>query len=140
MKLYSHSLSLPLGFNESDDHSMVEMNTTPLIDVMLVLLVMLIITIPAQLHSYSLDMPSSQTSKVEPEVVIVQMDAVGLLLWGSEGIPNATVLNTRVTAAAAMSVQPEIHLHPSPETPYALVAGFLIMTQKAGLQKVGVVN
>ena len=140
MKLYSHSSSLSLSTNESEDHSLVEMNTTPLIDVMLVLLVMLIITIPAQLHSYSLDMPSIQTSKLEPEIVIVQMDASGLLHWGSEGIPDSAVLNARVMAAAALSVQPEIHLHPSPNTPYALVAGFLIMTEKAGLQKVGVVN
>ena len=140
MKLYSHSRSLSLSANESDDHSLVEMNTTPLIDVMLVLLVMLIITIPAQLHSYSLDMPSLQALKLEPEVVIVQMDASGLLHWGSESIPNSAVLNTRVKAVAAMSEQPEIHLHPSPDTPYAFVAGFLIMTEKAGLQKVGVVN
>ena len=140
MKLYSTHFSARTGSDETDAIPMVEMNTTPLIDVMLVLLVMLIITIPVQLHSLTLDMPSLQTSKVEPEVVVVQMDAAGFLRWNAEGVPDIAGLNARVAAAAAMRVQPEIHLRPSPDTPYAFVAAFLVMSQKAGLTKVGVIN
>ncbi|MBC7610803.1 MAG: biopolymer transporter ExbD [Polaromonas sp.] len=140
MKLYSQYLSANSGAAESDASPMVEMNTTPLIDVLLVLLVMLIITIPVQLHSVNLDMPSYQASTVEPEVVLVQMDAAGFLRWNAELVPDIASLNMRVATSAAMSVQPEIHLRPSSDTPYAFVAAFLVMAQKAGLTKVGVVN
>jgi biopolymer transport protein ExbD len=140
MKLYGQQLLDKPGSAEPDAAPMVEMNTTPLIDVMLVLLVMLIITIPVQLHSVSLDMPSSRISPIEPEVVLVQMDAAGFVRWNAEQLPDLGLLNTRVASAAAMPVQPEIRLQPSADTPYAFVAAFLVMAQKAGLTKVGVVN
>jgi biopolymer transport protein ExbD len=139
MKLYSQHLS-PGGGTESEPSPMIEMNTTPLIDVMLVLIVMLIITIPVQLHSVNLDLPSAQTSAVVPEVVVLQMDAAGYLRWGNELVPDIAALNAKVSTAAAMPVQPELHLRPSADTPYAYVAAFLAMAQKAGLTKVGVVN
>jgi biopolymer transport protein ExbD len=140
MKLYTQHLSPHLGSNESEPSPMIEMNTTPLIDVMLVLIVMLIITIPVQLHSVNLDLPSAQTSAVVPEVVVLQMDAAGYLRWGNELVPDVAALNAKVSTAAAMPVQPELHLRPSADTPYAYVAAFLAMAQKAGLTKVGVVN
>jgi biopolymer transport protein ExbD len=140
MKLYSQHLSPHLGGNEPEPSPMIEMNTTPLIDVMLVLIVMLIITIPMQLHSVNLDMPSNQVSTLVPEVVVLQMDSAGFLRWGNEAVPDIATLNTKVNTAAAMPIQPEIHLRPSADTPYAYVAAFLAMAQKAGLTKVGVVN
>ncbi len=140
MKLYSQYLSPHLGSAEVEPSPMIEMNTTPLIDVMLVLIVMLIITIPVQLHSVNLDMPSAQTSNVVPEVVVLQMDAAGFLRWGNEAVPDIPSLSAKVNAAAMLPVQPEIHLRPSADTPYAYVAAFLAMAQKAGLTKVGVVN
>jgi biopolymer transport protein ExbD len=139
MKLYSQHLSPHLGGTEAEPSPMIEMNTTPLIDVMLVLIVMLIITIPMQLHSVNLDLPSAQVSAKVPDVVVLQMDAAGFLRWDSEAIADLATLNTKVTAAAAMPLQPEIHLRPSADTPYAYVAAFLAMAQKAGLTKVGVV-
>jgi biopolymer transport protein ExbD len=140
MKLYSQHLSPHLGSQEAEPSPMIEMNTTPLIDVMLVLIVMLIITIPMQLHSVNLDLPSAQTSSVVPDVVVVQMDPAGFVRWGTQAVPDLATLNANVASAAAMSVQPEIHLRPSADTPYAYVAAFLATAQKAGLTKVGVVN
>jgi biopolymer transport protein ExbD len=140
MKLYSQHLSPHLGGAEFEPSPMIEMNTTPLIDVMLVLIVMLIITIPMQLNTVNLDMPSAQTSTVVPEVVVLQMDAAGYLRWGNEAVADIAALNAKVSAAAAMPNQPELHLRPSADTPYAYVAAFLAMAQKAGLTKVGVVN
>jgi biopolymer transport protein ExbD len=140
MKLYSQHLSPHLGGTEAEPSPMIEMNTTPLIDVMLVLIVMLIITIPMQLNTVNLDMPSAQTSTVVPEVVVLQMDAAGYLRWGNEVVADIATLNAKVSAAAALPVQPELHLRPSADTPYAYVAAFLAMAQKAGLTKVGVVN
>ena len=140
MKLYSQHLSLHLHQAEVDANPMVEMNTTPLIDVLLVLLVMLIITIPVPLHSVNLDMPSRQATTSVPEVVNLQMDAAGFVQWNDERISSMVTLNERMAAAAGGPVQPEIHLRPSADTPYAFVAAFLVLAQKAGLQKVGVVN
>ncbi len=140
MQLYTCHLLPHQGITEAEPSPMVEMNTTPLIDVLLVLIVMLIITIPVQLHSVTLDMPSAQTSTVVPEVVVLQMDAAGFLRWGNEAVPDIPALSAKVNAAAALPVQPEIHLRPSADTPYAYVAAFLAMAQKAGLTKVGVVN
>ncbi len=140
MKLYSQHLSPQLGGQEAEPSPMIEMNTTPLIDVMLVLIVMLIITIPMQLNTVNLDMPSAQVSSVVPEVIVVQMDAAGYLRWGSQSIADIATLSTKVAAAAALPNQPELHLRPSADTPYAYVAAFLAMAQKAGLTKVGVVN
>jgi biopolymer transport protein ExbD len=139
MKLYSQHLSPHLGGAEAEPSPMIEMNTTPLIDVMLVLIVMLIITIPMQLHSVNLDLPSAQVSAKVPEVVVLQMDAAGFLRWDNEAVADLATLSTKVTTAAAMPIQPEIHLRPSADTPYAYVAAFLAMAQKAGLTKVGVV-
>jgi biopolymer transport protein ExbD len=140
MKLYTSYLSAQRGSTEAEPSPMIEMNTTPLIDVMLVLIVMLIITIPMQLHSVNLDMPSAQVSAQVPEVVVLQMDAAGFLRWDNDAVADITTLNSKVNAAAAMPIQPEIHLRPSADTPYAYVAAFLAMAQKAGLTKVGVVN
>ena len=140
MKLYSQHLSLHLHQAEVDANPMVEMNTTPLIDVLLVLLVMLIITIPVPLHSVKLDMPSRQATASVPEVVNLQMDAAGFVQWNDERVVDMATLNARIAAAAGGPVQPEIHLRPSADTPYAFVAAFLVLAQKAGLQKVGVVN
>ena len=140
MKLYSQHLSLHLHQAELDANPMVEMNTTPLIDVLLVLLVMLIITIPVPLHSVKLDMPSRQATARVPEVVNLQMDAAGFVQWNDERVVDMATLNARIAAAAGGPVQPEIHLRPSADTPYAFVAAFLVLAQKAGLQKVGFVN
>ena len=140
MKLYSHHLSPQLAVPELDAAPLVEMNTTPLIDVLLVLIVMLIITIPVPLHSVNLDMPSRQATTAVPEVVVLQIDAQGFVVWGGDKLPSLLEVNARIAAAAAQSVQPEIHLQPSPDAPYAFVAGVLVMAKKAGLQKVGVVN
>lgn len=140
MKLYSRHLSNGTGHQEGEPSPMVEMNTTPLIDVMLVLLVMLIITIPVQLHSVNLDMPSLQAEASAPEMVEVAMDAAGFVRWNGETLQDIGAVQSRMAEATSRQVQPEIHLMPSSDTPYAFVAAFLVMANRAGLQKVGVVN
>ncbi len=118
---------------------MVEMNTTPLIDVLLVLIVMLIITIPAQLHAVALDMPS-KSSQAQPKLIRVQIDANGFVRWDGELISEVATLDTRLKDAAALQIQPEIHITPEPNTPYSLVVSMTALAQKMGLRQVGVVN
>jgi biopolymer transport protein ExbD len=138
MKLYPSQLHNPIS-ESAEAQPMVEMNTTPLIDVMLVLLVMLIITIPVQLHSVPLDMPSKSSSAL-PELVRVQIDANGFVRWNEELISDVATLDARLAAAAALPQQPEIHITPEPNTPYSLVVSMTALAQKIGLRKVGVVN
>jgi biopolymer transport protein ExbD len=127
---------------EGDADVMVEMNTTPLIDVMLVLLVMLIITIPIQLHSVNLDMPSAAAPPplVEPQVVRIDVTAAGQLLWNGELLADRAALEAKLGAAAALADQPEIHLRPDRRAKYDSVAGVLAAAQRHGLAKVGLVG
>jgi biopolymer transport protein ExbD len=138
MKLYPSLLHKP-DASSADAQPMVEMNTTPLIDVMLVLLVMLIITIPVQLNAVQLDMPSA-SSNAPPELVRVQIDAGGFVRWNNELIISESTLDERMRQAAQQSPQPEIHITPEPNTPYALVVTMTASAQKMGLRQVGVVN
>ena len=121
-----------------------EMNTTPLIDVMLVLLVMLIITIPVQTHAVKLDMPAGppppQTNVVEPEIITIEVDFDGTVIW------NGTVLNSRaemeqqMELKAAQQPQPEVHLRPNKLVKYKYVAAVVASAQRLGLNKIGIVR
>ena len=130
------------GSDEGEAEVMVEMNTTPLIDVMLVLLVMLIITIPVQLHSVNLEMPSASARPppVEPQVVKVDVTAGGQLLWNGEALADRQALEAKLQAAAALADAPEIHLRPDRRARYDTVAGVLASAQRHGLAKVGLVG
>ena len=126
--------------SEAEDGWLADINTTLLVDVMLVLLIIFLITIPVPLHSVNLDMPSRRATTAVPEVVVLQIDAQSFVLWGSDKLSSLFDVNTRIAAAAAQPAQPEIHVQPSSDAPYAFVAGVLGMAKKAGLQGVGVVN
>ena len=119
-----------------------EMNTTPLIDVMLVLLVMLIITIPIQLHSVDLNLPSGKAppATTEPEVVRIDVDFDGTVLWNGEVMADRAALEERMQAGAAQAVQPEVHLRPNKLVRYERVAAVLASAQRLGLKKLGVVG
>ena len=116
------------------------MNTTPLIDVLLVLLVMLIITIPIQLHSVRMDLPAGLPPADAPVPVVVQLEIAvdSKISWNGEAVPDFTDLRARLQAAAPE--QPEIHVHADAKTPYDTVAAVLTAAQKHGLQKIGVVG
>ena len=121
---------------------MMDINTTPLIDVMLVLLVMLIITIPIQLHSVNLNMPTGNPppQMVKPEVVRIDVDPGGVTYWNGEIVPDRTDLEERLNAAAAQAVQPELHLRPDKRAKYKVVAGIMASAQRLGLTKIGIVG
>ena len=121
---------------------MIDINTTPLIDVMLVLLVMLIITIPIQLHSVNLNMPIGQPPPPleEPVVITVDVDFDGTIYWNGEILANKAALDERLTAAAAMPVQPEVHLRPNKLAEYRDVAMVMAAAQRIGVTKLGLVG
>ncbi len=117
-----------------------DINTTPLIDVMLVLLVMLIITIPVQLHSVKLNLPLAPPSApppVPPEVVRLDItpDAV---LWNGEAIADPAALRERLNAAGRQATQPEVHVRPQPGAKYDAFAAVMTAAHQAGLTQLGV--
>ena len=121
---------------------MTDINITPLIDVLLVLLVMLIITIPIQLHAVSVEMPvgPSPPMTVEPVVVVIGISAGDQLTWNGEPMPDQATLIRRLLDAAGRTDAPEIHVYPDRAARYDTVASVLAATQRAGLQKFGVIG
>src|ERR1051325_4187420 len=108
-------MAMSLGGGQKEAEVMVDINTTPLIDVMLVLLIMLIITIPIQTHAVKLNMPvgTPPPSNVKPQVVTIDIDFDGTLIWNGETLSGRPELEARMRGAAAMQEQPEIHLRPN---------------------------
>jgi biopolymer transport protein ExbD len=121
---------------------MVDINTTPLIDVMLVLLIMLIITIPIQLHSVNLNLPVGRPPppQVEPQVVKIDIDPRSVVYWNGEELPDRAALEAKLRAAVAQAVQPELHLRPDRAAKYDVVAGVMASAQRIGLTKIGIVG
>ena len=126
----------------NDPDVMLDINTTPLIDVMLVLLVMLIITIPIQLHSVNLNMPTGNPPPplVKPEVVKLDIDGASQIYWNGEVVADRPTLEAKMTASAQQSVQPEVHLRPDKSARYAVVASVMASAQRLGLTKIGIVG
>ena len=128
------------GGGEGDP--MVEMNTTPLIDVMLVLIIMLIITIPIQTHAVKLDMPRPNPDApiTEPVVINVYVDFDGTILWNEVQVPNASTLISYFKDAATQVPQPELHLKPNKLAKYEVVANVLATAQRLGMVNIGIVS
>jgi biopolymer transport protein ExbD len=130
------------GGGSQDPDVMVEINTTPLIDVMLVLLVMLIITIPIQLHSVNLNMPVGTPPPLteKPVVITVDVDFDGTIYWNGDVVADRAALEARLTEAAAQPVQPEVHLRPNKLAEYKDVAAVMASAQRLGVTKLGLVG
>ena len=135
-------MGMNVGNGSPDGEVMVDMNTTPLIDVMLVLLIMFIITIPIQLHSVNMNMPPASNVKppVEPEIVKIDIDETGRIFWNGAAVADRTELQSKMVAAAAQPTQPEIHLRPNKLAKYEIVAYVMAASQRAGLVKMGILG
>lgn len=136
-------MAMQVGEGGAEDDPMMEINTTPLIDVLLVLLVMLIITIPLQTHAIKLDMPQAVTLEKEPDkptVVQLIVEADGTVLWNGETLMTEEAIETRMLDAAVAEPEPEIHLRPDRNVEYDYVARVLSAAQRNGLTKIGFVG
>ncbi len=133
-------MSMNIGTHE--DEVMIDINTTPLIDVMLVLIIMLIITIPVQLHSVNLNMPAGNPPPPTkpPVVVTIDVDFDGTVLWNGEALPNQQALDARLAQAAAEPDQPEVHLRPNKLVAYKNVAAVMAAAQRLGITKLGIIG
>lgn len=134
-------MSMAVGDSGGGDGSMGEMNTTPLIDVMLVLLIMFIITIPVQTHAVKLDLPppNNNPSDVDPVFNQVDIDFLSNIYWNKEPVDLET-LRGYMRQSAALPTEPELRLRPEALAKYEVVDQVMAEAQQAGITKMGFVG
>ncbi|MBN3788544.1 biopolymer transporter ExbD [Burkholderia sp. Ac-20353] len=135
-------MNVSSGGSGGEPDVMVDINTTPLIDVMLVLLIMLIITIPIQMHSVKMNLPVGNPPPqiTQPEVVQIDIGADGVTTWNGAAVPDKAALEARLAQVAAEPLQAEIHLRPDRSTPYRDVAAVMASAQRVGATKIGLIG
>ena len=137
------AMNVGSGGGDEDGEIMVDINTTPLIDVMLVLLIMFIITIPIQTHAVKMNMPVPNTKAPPPKrpvIIRIDLDFDGTIGWNGEIIPDRNTLEQRLQAVAAEPDQPEVHLRPNKLVTYKYVAMVMASAQRLGVTKIGIVG
>jgi biopolymer transport protein ExbD len=125
-----------------EDEPMMDINTTPLIDVMLVLLIMFIITLPVMTHAVKLDMPQSKNQPPPPVVVEpiqLEIDWDGTIIWNGTPV-QLSALEGYFHVEAAKNPQPEVHVRPNRRANYDTVAKVLALAQRSGMQRIGFVG
>jgi biopolymer transport protein ExbD len=121
----------------------VDINTTPLIDVMLVLLVTLIMSLPIMTHAVKLDMPQANNPPppdMRPEVIDLEVDFDGTIVWNGTVVPNLNTLEGYFRVESGKEPQPEIHLRPDRRVKYDHVAKVMAAAQRNYMKKIGFVN
>lgn len=129
------------SLSDSDDDFNPEINTTPLVDVMLVLLIIFIMTIPVMNHAVKIDLPRAinQPDQTKPENINLSIDADGKVFWNEEAIA-LNELNLRIAVAAQKLPQPELHLRAARTVQYEKVAQVMAAAQSGGLGKIGFIT
>jgi biopolymer transport protein ExbD len=127
---------------EEDERAMSEINTTPLVDVMLVLLIVFMITIPVITHTVPLELPRVRNlaTQTKPENVNISINQDGQIFWNLTLIPDTNTLLERLKSAAVQKPQPEVHVRADERTRYEFVGRVILTAQRAGIQKVGFIT
>lgn len=135
-------MNLSAGGGAAEPDVMIEMNMTPLIDVMLVLIIMLIITIPIQNHAVNLNMPNGAPPPqvTPPTVVNIDIDFDGTILWNGNIVADHAAMEEQLRGVAAIPDQPEIHIRPNKLVAYKEVASVMAAAQRLGVTKIGMVG
>jgi len=139
-------MAMNVGTAEANEDSdpMMDINTTPLIDVMLVLLIMFIITIPIQTHAVKMNMPTPNAAPPSrpPEIIRIDVDFDGTIGWNGEVIQpgDRAAIESHLALVAAQPDQPEVHLRPNKLVTYKHVAMIMATAQRLGVIKIGIVG
>ena len=133
-------MAMQVGESSSDD-VMIDINTTPLIDVMLVLIIMLIITIPIQTHAVKMNMPIAPSAPPPkpPEIIRIDIDFDGTIGWNGTVVERDELIN-RLSQVAQQPDQPEVHLRPNKLVTYKVVAMVMANAQRLGVTKIGLIG
>ena len=132
---------MAFGTQDDSDEVMNEINMTPLVDVMLVLLIIFIITVPVMQHAVSIDLPrvSNQPENAKPETIRLSVDAAGVYYWNDAPVSDSE-LSLQLQSAANRTPQPELHIRGDRAVRYERVALAIAQAQKAGLRKIGFIT
>ena len=130
------------GEGGGDDKVMSEINTTPLVDVMLVLLIIFLITIPVITHTVKVDLPkvANTPTKTKPENITLAVDANGDIFWNGGLVPSQQKLLEAVIARASDKPQPEIHIRADRSVKFEAVGRVIYLVQRGGIAKVGFIT
>ena len=128
--------------SNEDERAMSEINTTPLVDVMLVLLIVFMITIPVITHTVPVELPKvrNEATKTAPENINLSVNKDGQIFWGQTLVPDTPALLERLKGAAVLKPQPEVHVRADQMTRYEFVGKVILTAQRAGIQKVGFIT
>ncbi|MFJ2989323.1 ExbD/TolR family protein [Collimonas sp. NPDC087041] len=130
------------GFNDNQNQApMADINITPMVDVMLVLLVIFIITAPLFTHAIKVDLPTAQSAPApeKPETISLSIDRAGKMFWNDQPVQEADLEN-RLVEAAQHQPQPELQLRADKDTRYEILAQVMSLAQNNGLTKIGFVT
>ena len=135
-------MGLMANSNDSDDEVIGTINTTPLVDIMLVLLIIFLITVPVAIHTVPVDLPEERNVLYEtkPENVQLAVNKTGDIFWNEIYIADKTVLLSRLQAEAQKRPQPEVHIRGDQLTPYEAIDQVISTTQQAGIGKIAFVT
>lgn len=132
---------MAIGTSQDNDDMMSEINMIPFIDVMLVLLIIFIITVPVIKHAVNIELPQASMEKVldKPENIRLSVDADGVYFWNDQRVEDADFA-VRLTAAAAQEPQPELHIRGDKAVRYERVAQAMATAQRSGVRKIGFIT
>ncbi len=136
-------MAMNLANADGDEDDMnATINTTPLVDVMLVLLIIFLITVPVVTQSVQLDLPKEHNlpTQTKPENIVIAVNRDGEIFWGMEHMPDAETLVTRLKAESVKEPQPEVHIRGDGEVRYESVGRVVLAAQRAGIYKVGFIT
>lgn len=130
------------GGPSGDDEPMSTINTTPLVDVMLVLLIIFLITVPVITQSVKVELPKAANiaTQTKPENINIAVDASGNVYWNTAMVPSQEALLARLKDVAVMDPQPEVHLRGDRHTEWQNVGRVIVLCQRSGIQKVGFIT
>jgi len=135
-------MKVSAGDSDIDEKPMSEINTTPLVDVMLVLLIIFLITVPVITQSVKVDLPKAANipTQTKPENINIAVDKDGNVYWNTALVPTQEALLDRIKAVAVLDPQPEIHVRGDRATAYEHIGRLMVLAQRGGIQKIGFIT
>ncbi len=136
------AIGLGPGGGDDDDALLSSINTTPLVDIMLVLLIIFLITIPVVTHSVPVALPNekNQPTQTRPQNIIIAIDKEGGLFWNDAKLADTTALLAKLEARATEQPQPEVHIRADKDARYEFVGRVVVACQRAGIAKVAFIT